>query len=106
MTVDGLLRGAGDMTMFTIANLVNLFIRVAVAMTMAPVYGIHMVWVAVPIGWFMNWLISYCEYRTGKWKKNLRIPGRRCLPKSGDLTDSRLLFQENGAEFCICPVFL
>ena len=71
MTVDGLLRGAGDMTMFTIANLVNLFIRVAVAMTMAPVYGIHMVWVAVPIGWFMNWLISYCEYRTGKWKKNL-----------------------------------
>ena len=22
-------------------------------------------------GWFMNWLISYCEYRTGKWKKNL-----------------------------------
>ena len=71
MTVDGLLRGAGDMTMFTIANLVNLFIRVAVAMTMAPVYGIHMVWVAVPFGWFMNWLISYCEYRTGKWKKNL-----------------------------------
>ena len=71
MAADGLLRGAGDMTMFTIANLVNLFIRVVVAMTMAPIYGIHMVWVAVPIGWFVNWFISYCEYRTGKWKKNL-----------------------------------
>ena len=71
MAADGLLRGAGDMTMFTIANLVNLFIRVVVAMTMAPIYGIHMVWVAVPIGWFVNWSISYCEYRTGKWRKKL-----------------------------------
>ena len=71
MAADGLLRGAGDMTMFTIANLVNLFIRVVVAMTMAPIYGIHMVWVAVPIGWFVNWFISYCEYRTGKWRKKL-----------------------------------
>ena len=71
MAADGLLRGAGDMTMFTIANLMNLFIRVVVAMTMAPIYGIHMVWVAVPIGWFVNWSISYCEYRTGKWRKKL-----------------------------------
>ena len=71
MAADGLLRGAGDMTMFTIANLVNLFIRVVVAMTMAPIYGIHMVWVAVPIGWFVNWSISYCEYRSGKWRKKL-----------------------------------
>jgi Na+-driven multidrug efflux pump len=31
MAVDGLLRGAGDMKMFTIANLVNLIIRVALA---------------------------------------------------------------------------
>lgn len=32
MAVDGLLRGAGDMKMFTVANFVNLFIRVFVAM--------------------------------------------------------------------------
>lgn len=69
ISVDGLLRGAGDMTMFTIANLVNLGIRVAVAMIFAPKYGISMVWTAVPIGWFANWAISYLEYRTGKWKQ-------------------------------------
>lgn len=68
MAVDGLLRGAGDMKMFTIANLTNLFIRVTVSMTLAPHLGIEMVWVAVPIGWFANWLISFCQYRTGKWK--------------------------------------
>lgn len=71
ISVDGLLRGAGDMAMFTIANLVNLGIRVAVAMFFAPKYGISMVWTAVPIGWFANWAISYLEYRTGKWKQKL-----------------------------------
>ena len=69
MAVDGLLRGAGDMKMFTIANLVNLFIRVFIAMTFAPHYGIAMVWYAVPIGWFANWIISFSQYRTGKWEK-------------------------------------
>ena len=68
MITDGLLRGAGDMTMFTIANLVNLSIRVIVAFVFAPVYGIAMVWVAVPIGWAANWLISGIEYRSGRWK--------------------------------------
>ena len=69
MAVDGLLRGAGDMKMFTIANLVNLSVRVIVAVTMAPRFGIAMVWIAVPIGWFLNWAISFMEYRTGNWRK-------------------------------------
>lgn len=69
MAVDGLLRGAGDMKMFTVANLVNLMIRVAVAKIFAPHYGIAVVWYAVPIGWFVNWLISFIQYRTGKWEK-------------------------------------
>lgn len=68
MVTDGLLRGAGDMRMFTVANLANLFIRVCVAVTMAPQFGIAMVWRAVPIGWLTNFIISFCEYRTGKWR--------------------------------------
>ena len=70
MSVDGLLRGSGDMVMFTVANLVNLSIRVIVAMTCAPRFGIAMVWCAVPIGWTANFLISYGRYRTGKWKEH------------------------------------
>lgn len=71
MCTDGLLRGAADMKMFTIANFVNLGIRVFIAVTLAPRFGIAMVWYAVPIGWLMNYLISYYEYRTGKWKNRL-----------------------------------
>ena len=73
MITDGLLRGSGDMTVFTIANIVNLSIRVLVAFIFTPVYGIRMVWIAVPIGWAANWIISYWGYHTGKWKSRLRI---------------------------------
>ena len=73
MAVDGVLRGAGDMKMFTIANLVNLSIRVIMAMTLAPRFGIACVWYAVPIGWTANFIISYAQYRTGKWKTIRKI---------------------------------
>lgn len=68
MITDGVLRGAGDMAMFTVANLVNLGIRVCFAVTMAPRFGIAMVWYAVPLGWAANYMISFLEYKTGKWK--------------------------------------
>ena len=74
MISDGVLRGAGDMTMFTVANLVNLGLRVILAVTLAPRFGIQFVWMADPAGWLVNYLISFFEYRTGKWKKALAQP--------------------------------
>ena len=68
-TTDGLLRGAGDVAAFTIANLVNLSIRVIVTNVFAPIYGIQVAWMAVPLGWAANYLISFSWYLTGKWKK-------------------------------------
>ena len=72
MITDGLLRGAGDMKMFTVANLVNLGIRVVVVVTMAPRFGIAFVWYAVPMGWLANYLISFARYKTGIWKSTGR----------------------------------
>ena len=69
MISDGVLRGAGDMTMFTVANLVNLGLRVILAVTLAPRFGIQFVWMAVPVGWLVNYLISFFEYRTGRWRR-------------------------------------
>ena len=68
-TTDGLLRGAGDVAAFTFANLVNLSIRVIVTNVFAPVYGISVAWMAVPMGWAANYLISFSWYLTGKWKR-------------------------------------
>lgn len=68
-TTDGLLRGAGDVVVFTAANLVNLAIRVSVAALLAPVIGVQAVWFAVPMGWTANYIISFFRYLTGKWER-------------------------------------
>ncbi|ADL06662.1 MATE family efflux transporter [Lacrimispora saccharolytica] len=68
-TTDGLLRGAGDVVVFTAANLVNLAIRVSVAALLAPVIGVQAVWFAVPMGWTANYILSFLRYLTGKWER-------------------------------------
>lgn len=65
---DGVLRGSGDVFVFTVANLVNLGIRVFVAFHFAPVWGLAAVWFAEPMGWTANYLISFSRFLTGKWK--------------------------------------
>lgn len=71
-TSDGVLRGAGDVVIFTISNLVNLTIRVAIAFVFANIWGVQAVWIAVPMGWGANFIISTGRYATGKWMtKNL-----------------------------------
>lgn len=70
---DGILRGAGDVKVYMIANLVNLGLRVSVAQLCSPLFGIQFVWYAVPLGWFVNFAISFLWYRTGNWKRKKLI---------------------------------
>lgn len=66
---DGLLRGAGDVLVFTLANLLNLSIRVLAAYYLAPVWGVSAVWFAIPMGWSANFFVSFIRYLTGRWKQ-------------------------------------
>lgn len=66
---DGLLRGAGDMKLLTIANLLNLGIRVALAYLATPLVGINAIWYAIPLGWFVNLMIEWLRYKSGRWRK-------------------------------------
>ena len=59
MATDGVLKGAGRMRIFMIANLCNLTVRVLGAMLLAPRFGISFVWFPVPVGWSVNILISH-----------------------------------------------
>ncbi len=63
MATDGVLRGLGIMRPFLVANMVNLAIRLSVALIFAPRFGISFVWLAVPAGWLANFLISYVALR-------------------------------------------
>lgn len=77
MATDGVLRGLGIMRPFLIANMVNLAIRLSVALICAPRFGIVFVWLSVPAGWFANFLISYAALRRS-WPKrcNSDVSGR------------------------------
>lgn len=68
-STDGVLRGSGDVVFFTVSNLVNLSIRVAAAHAFAGIIGVQAVWIAIPLGWGVNYILSYVFYRRGKWKK-------------------------------------
>jgi Na+-driven multidrug efflux pump len=74
MSTDGILRGAQDMKVFTIANMVNLSIRVLISVFLAPIFGIQMVWYASPVGWLANFIISFSQYRNnnGRVRKLLK----------------------------------
>jgi len=63
MATDGVLRGIGIMRPFLVANIVNLAIRLSVALICAPRFGIAFVWIAIPVGWLANFLISYVALR-------------------------------------------
>lgn len=69
-STDGVLRGSGDVVFFTISNLVNLTIRVSASHIFAGIIGVQAVWMAIPLGWGANYIISYLFYRSGKWKRN------------------------------------
>lgn len=62
MATDGILRGAGNMFMFMLANLSNLTLRVVLTLVLAPRYGIEIVWIVIPLGWLINDIISYFAY--------------------------------------------
>ncbi len=70
---DGVLRGAGDVVVFTLANLCNLAVRVSIAFICAPLWGVQAVWYAVPLGWMTNYIISFARYLTGKWERKRLI---------------------------------
>lgn len=70
---DGVLRGSGDVAVFTAANLCNLAVRVAAAFLLAPVWGPQAVWYAVPMGWATNYVISFIRYLMGNWSKKQLI---------------------------------
>ena len=70
---DGVLRGAGDVGVFTLANLVNLGIRVFVSFRFAGIWGVSAVWYAVPMGWAANYVISFLWFLTGRWSRKRLI---------------------------------
>ena len=62
------LRGTGDMLVFTLAAFANLVVRVSLTYAFAAATaGMVIMW-ANPVGWATSFTISFIRYKMGKWK--------------------------------------
>ena len=64
----GVLKGAGDISIFVIATMLNFFIRLIIVYIFSNKIGPSVVYYAIPIGWFVGLLIGYIRYKNEKWK--------------------------------------
>jgi len=67
LATDGVLRGAGRMNDFMIATLVDLAVRVILAMILPAHFGTAGIWAAWPIGWAVGVTLSLLYYRKCSW---------------------------------------
>jgi Na+-driven multidrug efflux pump len=44
-------------------------VRIPLAAVLSKYMGVHGIWWAIPIAWFMGMTLSFIYYRTGRWKK-------------------------------------
>ncbi len=70
LVADGILRGAGKMVKFMSSTLIDLVLRVGLALIMSKSLGTVGVWWAWPIGWSVAMVLSVVFYLTLKFKKS------------------------------------
>ena len=67
LATDGVLRGTGQMNQFMTATLIDLAVRVVLAMLLPTYFGTMGIWAAWPLGWAVGVTLSLLYYRKGPW---------------------------------------
>lgn len=68
---NGVLRGSGDMKIYMLSTLSDLFVRVAACYMLGNIIGEKSLWVSIPIGWLIGTAISSIRYYSNKWTKKV-----------------------------------
>lgn len=71
LIADGVLRGAGAMTQYTIATFTDLILRVVLAFVFFERFFEIGIWMAWPVGWAIATIMSLMFYLCGSWKKKM-----------------------------------
>ena len=66
---DGVLKGAGMMGKFMTATLIDLTLRVVIAIIFSTPFGTVGIWLAWPISWCIATILSVGFYKTGVWNR-------------------------------------
>ncbi len=62
------LRGAGDVVVFTTSTVINFASRIVMAYVLSPYLGPSAIWWSIPIGWGIGCIINFLRYKSGKWQ--------------------------------------
>ena len=62
LATDGVLRGSGRMTEFMVATLIDLIVRVILALILPNHFGVPGIWASWPLGWFVGVGLSLLFY--------------------------------------------
>ncbi len=73
-SISGVMRGAGDTLIPMFISLIALWIiRIPSAWLLSREFGEIGIWWAMPIGWFVGFILSFIYYLTGNWKKKVIV---------------------------------
>lgn len=62
-------RGAGASIFSMISSIISLWlIRIPVSYILSAVIGIEGIWLGIPIGWAVGWIVVFVYYKRGTWK--------------------------------------
>lgn len=63
------IRGAGASMFSMISSLISLWlVRIPTSYLLSDVFGIDGIWMGIPIGWVVGWVVVAVYYRKGTWK--------------------------------------
>lgn len=63
------IRGAGASMFSMISSLISLWlVRIPASYLLSNVFGIDGIWMGIPIGWVVGWVVVAVYYRKGTWK--------------------------------------
>ena len=67
---NGIIRGAGDTVVAMILSIISLWIlRIPLAVFFSNLMGSRGIWIGIAISMALSGLLSYCYYKTGRWKR-------------------------------------
>ena len=74
-------RGAGASVFSLISSLISLWVaRIPAAYLFSHLFGVEGIWLGIPFGWSIGWIVVFTYYRRGTWKnKSIVTPETNAL---------------------------
>ncbi|MGL4774650.1 MAG: MATE family efflux transporter [Clostridium sp.] len=68
------IRGAGGAMFALISSIISLWVaRIPASYILSDMFGVNGIWLGIPIGWCVGWIVTAIYYKKGKWRNKVTI---------------------------------